>query len=45
MLCAKENISLDDWISKMDKVTKDDIMKVANKIELDTIYFLTEGGQ
>ena len=42
---SKENISLDDWISKMDKVSKADIMKVANNIELDTIYFLTEGGQ
>ena len=42
---SKENISLDDWISKMDKVSKADIIKVANNIELDTIYFLTEGGQ
>lgn len=42
---AKENIVLDDWISKMDRVSKDDIIKVAQKIDLDTIYFLTEGGQ
>ena len=42
---SKENISLDDWISKMDKVSKADIIKVANNIELDTIYFLTEEGQ
>lgn len=42
---SKVVFSLDDWISKMDSVTKEDIVKVANKIELDTIYFLTEGGQ
>ena len=42
---SQENISLDDWISKMDKVSRADIIKVANNIELDTIYFLTEGGQ
>ena len=43
---AQKKIShLMTWISKMDKVTKAEIMKVANNIELDTIYFLTEGGQ
>ena len=42
---ADKNISLDQWISETDSVTKDEIMKVAAKIELDTIYFLTEGGQ
>ncbi len=42
---SKAVFSLDEWISKMDAVTKEDIIKVASKIELDTIYFLTEGGQ
>jgi len=42
---ADENISLDHWIAAMDQVTKDEIMKVAGKVELDTIYFLTEGGK
>ncbi|WP_338452110.1 pitrilysin family protein [Niallia oryzisoli] len=42
---SKENISLDHWISAMDQVTKDEIIKIAGKIELDTIYFLTEGAQ
>lgn len=36
-------ISLDDWLEEMEKITKDDIVKVAAKIQLDTIYFLTEG--
>ncbi|MBB6444208.1 EF-P 5-aminopentanol modification-associated protein YfmF [Bacillus benzoevorans] len=38
-------ISLDDWLGEMEKVTKEDIVKVAEKIQLDTIYFLTEGRQ
>jgi predicted Zn-dependent peptidase len=37
--------SLDDWLNEMEKVTKEDIVKVAEKIQLDTIYFLTEGRQ
>ncbi|NSL51122.1 EF-P 5-aminopentanol modification-associated protein YfmF [Calidifontibacillus erzurumensis] len=31
---------LEDWITKIDEVTKDEIQAVANKVELDTIYFL-----
>ncbi|WP_428908604.1 EF-P 5-aminopentanol modification-associated protein YfmF [Niallia sp. Krafla_26] len=42
---SQENIALDDWILKMDAVTKDEIIKVAQKVELDTVYFLTERGQ
>ncbi|WP_245579650.1 EF-P 5-aminopentanol modification-associated protein YfmF [Alteribacter aurantiacus] len=36
---------LDDWIPNIEKVTKEDVVRVAEKIELDTIYFLkgTEG--
>jgi len=44
-IVSGENISFDHWISELDLVTKEEIMKVAAKIELDTIYFLTEGGQ
>jgi predicted Zn-dependent peptidase len=32
---------VDEWIAAMEKVTREEIMEVANKIELDTIYFLT----
>ncbi|MFD2443586.1 EF-P 5-aminopentanol modification-associated protein YfmF [Bacillus sp. CGMCC 1.16607] len=41
------NISLEDWLVEMRKVSKEDIIAVANKIEIDTIYFLTglEAGQ
>ncbi|WP_141433478.1 EF-P 5-aminopentanol modification-associated protein YfmF [Bacillus sp. 03113] len=44
---ANQEISLDEWLEKMNKVTKEEIMEVAKKVELDTIYFLTgaEGGK
>lgn len=38
---AHQNISLDEWLEEMDKTTKEDIIKVSEKIQLDTIYFLT----
>ncbi|WP_138414727.1 EF-P 5-aminopentanol modification-associated protein YfmF [Aquibacillus sediminis] len=34
----------DDLMEGVKKVTKKDVLKVANKIALDTIYFLTEKG-
>lgn len=38
---AHTDIELDLWLNEMQKATKEDIVAVANKIELDTIYFLT----
>jgi predicted Zn-dependent peptidase len=38
---SNKNVSLDEWMNEMQKVTKEEIVKVANQIELDTIYFLT----
>lgn len=38
---SHKELALDAWIAKMDKVTKDEVTAVANKIQLDTIYFLT----
>lgn len=35
------NISLDTWLEEMQKVTNEEIVDVAKKIEIDTIYFLT----
>lgn len=36
---------VEEWLTGIDQVTKDEIVKVANHIQLDTIYFLhgTEG--
>ncbi|MEH7222625.1 pitrilysin family protein [Bacillus sp. JJ1566] len=38
---------LEDWIAGIESVTKEEVVNVAKKIELDTIYFLTglEAGQ
>jgi predicted Zn-dependent peptidase len=38
---AGTDINLDDWLVEMEKTTKEEIVSVANKIDLDTIYFLT----
>ncbi|MFJ7638526.1 EF-P 5-aminopentanol modification-associated protein YfmF [Peribacillus sp. NPDC097264] len=36
-----KDISLDEWFEKTEQTTKEDIIKVGQKIELDTIYFLS----
>ena len=38
---AKTNITIDDWLNEVKKVTKEEIMEVANKVQLDTVYFLS----
>jgi predicted Zn-dependent peptidase len=38
---ANTDINLDTWLKEMQKATKEEIVAVAKKIELDTIYFLT----
>ena len=38
---SKKDISLEEWMEKMDAVTKEEIVAVAKKVNLDTIYFLT----
>ncbi|MEH7335562.1 pitrilysin family protein [Neobacillus drentensis] len=38
---SDSDISLDTWLSEMQKTSKEEITAVAKKIELDTIYFLT----
>lgn len=38
---AKSNVSLDEWIEKTHAVTVEDVVTIAKKVELDTVYFLT----
>lgn len=38
---SKVTVPLDDWLNGMKNTTKDEIIAVANKINLDTVYFLT----
>lgn len=37
---AKTNLSLEEYIERINKVTKEDILTVANSIKINTIYFL-----
>lgn len=41
---AHVDINLETWLEKMQKATREEIVTVAEKIELDTIYFLTGMG-
>jgi predicted Zn-dependent peptidase len=38
---SNTNRTFDEWLSGIEKVTKEEIIKVAQKVELDTIYFLS----
>src|SRR5690606_25556998 len=38
---SDKNITFDEWLQQVDATTRDDIMRAAAKIQLDTIYFLT----
>ncbi|TCP70277.1 EF-P 5-aminopentanol modification-associated protein YfmF [Baia soyae] len=43
-IVEKRRLSVLDRVKKMSCVTKEDVIRAANKWELDTIYFLTGGG-
>ncbi len=36
----EENLSLDDYIKNIEKVSKEDVINIAKDVSLDTIYFL-----
>jgi predicted Zn-dependent peptidase len=38
---SEQKVNLDDWLNGMSKTTKEEIIEVAKKVQLDTIYFLT----
>ena len=40
-----ENLSLEDYMKNIERVTKEDVIKVAQNVYINTIYFLEgEGG-
>lgn len=39
-IISNVSISIDEWLANIDKVTYEDILDVAQKITLDTVYFL-----
>ncbi|MBS4177057.1 EF-P 5-aminopentanol modification-associated protein YfmF [Lederbergia citrea] len=46
-IVAGTNVSLNDWLDKVKETTKTDIVEVAKKVKMDTVYFLagTDGDQ
>lgn len=44
-LAAGTNFTPEDYICKIQKITKDDIVRVMKNVELDTVYFLTGKGE
>jgi predicted Zn-dependent peptidase len=38
---AHQQLVLEDWLEKVERTTKQEIIEVAKKINMDTIYFLT----
>lgn len=39
---SKTNMSLEEYIQKIEKVSKEDIINLANSISINTIYFLRD---
>ena len=39
-IIADKMVTLEELVESIKKVTKEDVMKVAEKIQLDTVYFL-----
>ena len=37
---AKTNLSLEEYIERINQVTKENILEIANSIQINTIYFL-----
>ncbi|MDQ0217011.1 insulinase family protein [Peribacillus cavernae] len=38
---SRNSVPLDEWLERTERTTKEEIVKVGEKIECDTIYFLT----
>ncbi len=39
---SQSNVSIEDYINKIEKVTKEDVIQVAEKVGIHTIYFLKD---
>jgi len=44
-IIAETGYSIADYIKKIKEITKEDVVRVMNKVELDTVYFLTGKGE
>ena len=39
---SKNNMSIENYIKRIEKIKKDDILNVAQKVKINTIYFLRD---
>ena len=44
-IIAGSDYSVADYIKMIKDVTKEDVVRAINKVELDTVYFLTGKGE
>ena len=42
---SKRSITIDEYKEKIKNVTRDDLIEIANKVQINTIYFLRNGGE
>ncbi|MGN1400380.1 MAG: EF-P 5-aminopentanol modification-associated protein YfmF [Bacillus sp. (in: firmicutes)] len=42
---SKQTLTIDDWLTGIQNVTKEDIIRVGERIHLDTVYFLAGKGE
>ena len=42
---SKRSITIDEYKEKIKNVTRDEIIEIANKVQINTIYFLRNGGE
>ena len=42
---SKRSITIDEYKEKIKNVTRDELIEIANKVQINTIYFLRNGGE
>ena len=40
---TNSKLSIEEYIKRIEKITKDNIIKIANAVSINTIYFLQDG--
>ncbi|MQB88168.1 insulinase family protein, partial [Lactobacillus reuteri] len=40
VIFGDKNISLEDWLDKIEKVTKKDVCRIARQVKLQSLFFL-----
>ena len=42
---SKTNISIDEYAKNIESITREDIIEIANSVNMNTIYFLRDEGE